>query len=82
MRLKESVSTPSSSRDATGSEMLKFPSAMAPVARTRRKIGRERSAARPIAPPSPASTIRRVISNAWLRALASAAVMASSLKPR
>ena len=62
--------------------MLKFPAAMAPVARTRRKIGRESRAARPTAPPRPASTMISVISSAWLRALASAAAIASSLKPR
>ena len=82
MRLKESVSTPSSSREATGSATLKLPAAMAPVACTRRKIGRESRAARPTAPPSPARTISSVIKSAWLRALASAAVIASSLKPR
>ncbi len=82
MRLKESVSTPSSSREATGTAMLKFPAATARVACTSRKIGRESSAASPTAPPSPASTISSVMSSAWLRARSRARVMASSLKPR
>ena len=81
MSLKAAVSVPSSSREVTGSDTEKSPSATARVPCMSRTIGRARAAARPTAPPTPTASIASVMTKARVRARPTASAIAAWLKP-